>query len=190
MVLTVKNKKRPCSVTRNFAEAIRLGDEYAFARYYEESLDKLVYLVRRIVRDDEEAKNIVHDTFVKLWQNREQIDPDRSLDSFVSTIAWNASINYLKRKKTHRKFFDEQMFTQNAEDFSAHEKLLAEETSRRIENVISEMPPQRRMVFELSRDEDLTYNEIAQRMGLSYNTVKNHMILALSKIRSVLSMLP
>lgn len=179
-----KDRLENNAIATSISEAIRMGDHRAFALYYERSLDRLFTLVRRIVKDDEDAKNIVHDTFVKLWQNRDRIDSSHSLDAFVSTIAWNASINLLKRKKIHRRFTEEQLHTNDAKEISAHEKLQAHETSERIRIALEEMPPQRRRVFELSRNEELTYQQIARRLDLSYNTVRNHMALALNEIRA------
>ncbi len=170
-------------------ESIRKGDQYAFARYYESSLDRLVTLVSRIIKDEEEAKNIAQDTFIKLWQHRDHIDPSQSLDGFVSRLAWNAALNYLRRKQTHARYHLEQLHTQSLDSISADEDLVATETARRIEAVIANMPPQRRRVFEMSRIENLTYNQIADKLGLTYNTVMNHMKLALQEIRTALSLI-
>lgn len=175
--------------TTKLYEAIREGDQYAFSRYYETSLDRLVTLVTRITKDSEEARNIAQDTFIKLWQQRGQIDPAQSLDGFVSTVAWNAALDFLKRKQAHARFHDEQMYTQSAEDISGEEELIATETGRRIENIVHNMPPQRRRVFEMSRVEHLTYNQIAERMMISHGTVHRHMKLALQELRYFLSLL-
>jgi RNA polymerase sigma-70 factor (ECF subfamily) len=170
-------------------EAIRGGDEYAFAHYYETSLDRLVALVTRITNDSEEARNIAQDTFVKLWQQREHIDPKQSLDGFVSRMAWNAALDFLKRKHAHARFHDEQLHTQNNEAISGEDRLVVIETARRIKQVVENMPPQRRRVFELSREEHLTYDQIAERLNISYNAVLFHMKAALKDVRVVLSVL-
>ncbi|MDR2894142.1 MAG: RNA polymerase sigma-70 factor [Alistipes sp.] len=169
------------------SEAIRDGDEAAFSRYYESSFDRLVTLVRRAVGDEEEARNIAQNTLIKLWQQRQRIDPAQSLDGFVSTMAWNASLDFLKKKRVRARYHDEQLYLQNGEDPAADATLLVRETARRIENAVSAMPPQRRMVWELSRNENLTYNEIADRMDISYNAVRNYIAAALKHIRSSLS---
>jgi RNA polymerase sigma-70 factor (ECF subfamily) len=180
-----KNSKEGSAAT--LYEAIRSGDEVAFAHYYEISFDRLVTLIQRITKDTEEAKNIVNDTFAKLWQMREQIDPAQLLDGFVSTISTNAALDFLKKRHAHAKYHSEQLYLHDDEDLSADARMLESEAESRIREAIRRMPAQRRRVYELSRDENLTYNEIAERLGISPNTVRNHMALALEDIRKVLS---
>ncbi len=172
--------------TTQLYEAIREGDQYAFSRYYETSLDRLVTLVTRITKDSEEARNIAQDTLIKLWEQREQIDPTQSVDGFVSRTAWNSALNYLKRQRVHNRYCNEQLLVSNEEDLCADEKLVTRETAQRIESVICNLPPQRRKVFELSRNDGLSRNEIADRLDISPSTVKNHLTLALDEIRKAL----
>ncbi len=164
--------------------AIRNGDESAFTLYYENTVDRLVNHTKTVTQDLEEAQNIAHDTFVKLWQQKESIE---NLDGFLFTTAINAALNVYKKKKVHAKYYSEQMFLQNGEELAADAAMLVKEIERQVEEVIRNMPPQRRKVFELSRNEGLSYNEIAERMNLSYNTVRNYMVLALDSIRSIIT---
>jgi len=171
-------------------DAIRKGDETVFSKYYEDTARGVVARVYRVTRDYEEAWNIVQDTFAKLWQQRESLDPGRSLGGFVSVMAVNAAINARNRKNLHAKYHAEQLFLQDEKDRdTADTLLLLEETERLIEEIIRNMSPQRRMVFELHRKEGLSYNEIAERMNLSHETVKYYMKLALQEVRSALSFL-
>lgn len=168
--------------------AVRNGDAAAFSHYYEITMPWLVPYIRRITKDLEEAHNITHDTFAKLWQQREQIDPAQSLDGFVSKIAANAALDFARKRQSHNKYYGEQIFTQTAEDHAADTGMLADEIELLIGYAIQNMPPQRRRVFEMSREKNMTYDEIAAELGLSRNTVRNHMALALESIRAVLAM--
>jgi RNA polymerase sigma-70 factor (ECF subfamily) len=168
-------------------EAVRGGDEVAFAHYYENSYDRLVMLVRRIVKDEEEAKNIVSDTFARLWQLREHIDHVELLDGFVSTSATNSALDFLRKTSVRARYRNEQLYLRDGEEFAADAGMLASEVEMLAKEAIAKMPAQRRRVYELSRDENLTYNEIAERLGISYNTVMFHMKAALQDIRSVIT---
>lgn len=165
-------------------EAIRRGDEVAFAAYYEQSVDRLVHALRRIVGDGEEARNIAQDTFVKLWEQREEIE---QLDGFLFTAATRAALNARKRQTIHARYHAEQAAAGSEEGLAADTMILTRETELLIEEVIRRMPTQRRKVFELSRRENLTYHEIAEQLSLSPGTVHSHMKLALQELRAVLS---
>ncbi len=180
---------RHSNEAQRISAAIRDGDEAAFVSYYEERILNVASKVQKITLDRDEAWDIAQDTFIKLWQNRENIDPAKSLDTFLLKMAINTALDARKHKQTRARYYEEQMFLQNNEDLSADTKILSRELQRKIDLIISQMPQRQREVFLLSREEGLTHGEIAQRMGISQNTVKNHMVNALGEIRSVLSAL-
>lgn len=176
------------SVTFQLFDTIRGGDVGAFSRYYEDTMPWLVPYIRRLTNDIEEARNIAHDTFVKLWSQREQIDPRQSLDGFVSKIAANATLDLMRKKRSHSKYHGEQAFLQTDGDHAADASVLAAEMELLIETALRNMPPKRRKVFELSRQKKMTYDEIAAELGLSPHTVRNHMALALEDIRAMIAL--
>ncbi len=183
----MNNQNKNIDLTKLY-EAIRNGDELAFSHYYESTMPWLVPLIHRITNDTEEAWNIAQDTFAKLWLHREQINASKSLDGFMSKIANNAAVDFLRKQRSRYKYLGEQMFAQNAEDFAADSSLLASEMELHVKRAIGKMPPQRRMVFKLSREHNLTYNEIAEQTNLSVETVKMHIKLALKEIRDAISL--
>ena len=181
--MSINDKKQ---LSAKLFEAIREGNSYAFAAYYTGFVDPLVYFLRKIVGDEEDAREIAQDVFVQLWETRDQIQPDKQLDSFVYTIARNMALKVLRKRETHSRFYDEQLYIQDDEGISADEILISKETEELLNDVQNSMPPQRRMAFQLSRNEGLSYEEIATRMGLSVDTVKTHIRLALKDIREAM----
>jgi RNA polymerase sigma-70 factor (ECF subfamily) len=177
------------SAKEDLFDAIRGGDEAAFARYYNDSFNRLVFRVQRIVNDTEEARNIAQDTFVKLWRQRERIDPRQSPDGFISTIATNAALDFLKGRRVRARHRDESLYLNDDRDASPDAAMQAMETERRIEEAIRRMPAQRRRVFELSRKEGLSYNQIAGRLNISYHTVKEHIQAALKDLHAIVASL-
>jgi RNA polymerase sigma-70 factor (ECF subfamily) len=169
--------------------AIRGGDQTAFRLYYEQRLVYLVARSQRLTGDRDEAWDIAQDTFVKLWECRERIDINKSLDGFLVAIATNAACDANRKKQVHARYHREQLFTRNDEWPSADAKIIKRQTQQKIDEVIKAMPVQRRTVYLLSREEGLTYNEIAQRMGISHGTVHKHMKIALEELRGLLSVL-
>lgn len=182
-----ENDKRYSALTadgrRELFEAIRNGDELAFAEYYNAFVDPLVGFLKKILGNGEEAKEIAQDVFIKLWENRREIDPEKKVEGFIYTTAKNMAFNLIKRKGIHSRYHNEQLFTQEKSGQSPDEDLISKEMELLIRLVVNNMPPQRRRAFELSRNEELTYEEIALRMGVSHDTVKSHIKQALKDIR-------
>ena len=175
--------------TANLSTAIRDGDQAAFVSCYEEQVLGVVGTAQKITRDRDEAWDIAQDTFVKLWQQREQIDPGKSLGALLRTMAVNAALNSIKRKQTTARYYREQTLLQNGADHSADTKILSREFQQKVDLIISRMPLRQREAFLLSREEGLSYNEIAQKMDISPLTVRTHISTALHEIKSLLSAL-
>ncbi len=170
--------------------AIRGGDEAAFRRYYEKTLLYLVAKIQKLTGDRDEAWDIAQDTFVKLWEGRERIDPARSLDGFVVAMATNAAHDAGRKKQVAARYLDEQTFTHSYDEaHAADARLIRRETQRKIDAIVAAMPPQRRKVYRLSREEGLTYSEIAERLNISQATVNRHLSMALKELRDLTTVL-
>lgn len=167
-------------------EALRNGDEVAFTSYYISFVDPLVDFLTKLLGNEDEAKETVQEVFIKLWENRGSIDPDKKLDSFVYTTARNMAFNIIRKRQVHSKYVDEQFFKGADLGLGADDNLITRETEILLDLVINSMPSQRRKVFTLSRKEGMTYEEIAQELGISLDTVKTHMKLALKDIRGAI----
>lgn len=185
----------PCKLTYSDAArtnpdalitAIRDGNEEAFASFYAGYADSLVHFLAKILRSEEDAKDVAQETFVQLWEGRDNLNPLRNMNSYVFTIARNAAFKTMRSKKRD---MEETLETPSyVEEFagSADENIISQETILLIEAIIAMMPPQRRKIFEMSRIEGLTYNEIAERLHISSSTVRTHIELAKDEIRSTL----
>lgn len=168
--------------------AIRGGDSEAFALFYTGYIDSLVIFLTRILRNEEDAKEIAQDTFAMLWENRERLEPHTSLNGFVGGTARNLALRLLRDKYKGVASNDLHMLRSEFADL-ADDRLISEETEMILKSVLRNMPAQRRRVFEMSRGEGLTYNEIADRLNISYNTVVTHIARAKEELRSALVML-
>ncbi|MGH7493700.1 MAG: RNA polymerase sigma-70 factor [bacterium] len=137
------------------------------------------------LRNVEAAEDIVQEVFIKLWENRHQIKAERSLKSYLYTITTNLALNYIRHTKVAIKFqrtLNEESFLQESPQSSLekkelHEKLLA---------ALALLPEKPRIVFMMSRMEQLSYREIAERLEISIKTVESHIGAALKALRKSL----
>lgn len=151
----------------------------AFAEFYKPIRSFIYYKCG----DVDTAEDITQDVFMKLWETRNKIDK-RTIKAYLYTIAQNTTINHIKRQQLLYKF--QKLPTQDR-DYDSPEKLLEiAEYEERVSSVIASLPEGGREVFLMNRLEDLTYNEIADRLGLSVKAVEKRMSKVLRILREKL----
>ena len=130
--------------------------------------------------DTEIAEDITQDTFVKLWELRDRIDKS-TVKAYLYKIAQNTTINHLKRQQLLYKFRKKPATDR---DYDTPEKLAEmQQYEERLQRVIAMLPEGGREVFLMNRIEDLTYNEIAERLGLSVKAIEKRMSKVLQILR-------
>lgn len=166
------------------------GDADSFRKIYEFYQGRIFLFAFRLTKSKAEAEEVVQEVFVRLWEKREKIKIEKSFNSYMLTITKNLVIDSLKKASRDRTI--QQKIYRNIQALENHSvnELIAKEISRLQQQAIESLSPQRKLVFMLSREEELSYEEIAQRLGVSRNTVRNHMSEALSSIREYLSSHP
>jgi RNA polymerase sigma-70 factor (ECF subfamily) len=133
--------------------------------------------------DMDMAEDLAQDTFLKLWETRERIDK-RTVKAYLYTIAQNNTINQLKRKSLMYKFMKKPAADR---DFDTPQKLAEMgEYEEKLNKVIAALPEGGREVFLMNRLEDMTYNEIAERLGLSVKAIEKRMSKVLKIFREQL----
>lgn len=138
-----------------------------------------------LVHDDDAAKEIVQDVFVNLWQKRETLDPEKSIKSYLFQSVSNRSLNYIRDHQKFRSHYLD-MEIELERSIEDYDFLVGEETQNKIEAAIQKLPEKCREVFELSRFEEMKYNDIAEKLGISVKTVEVHMSKALRILREEL----
>jgi RNA polymerase sigma-70 factor (ECF subfamily) len=159
---------------------IKNGDILAFEKLFNTYQGKLLAFVRMSLSYD--AEEIVQDVFVRLWERREVLDPQKSLKSYLYTIAKNRLYDYLRKSLYQKKYLEESVVDQSLYDTS-EDYINLKETERVLNDLIQLLPEKRRKVFELSRFEGKTYRQISEEMSISENTVDTQMKKALAFLR-------
>jgi RNA polymerase sigma-70 factor (family 1) len=169
------------------AVRIKLGDEQAFELLFRRYYVRLCGFVNKFLKDPDQAHEIVQEVFVKIWEGREDIDPENCLQSYLFKIAQNLSLNRLKRIKTESRYLEiyKYIYIEHS-DFSASESLFTRELENDIAGALEKLPGGCRKIFELSRKEGLKYREIAEILQISVKTVETQMSKALRIMRAEL----
>ena len=172
---------------------IRKGDENAFRMIFNAYFPSLLSFAKEYVLDEEVAKNLVQEAYVKLWEKRESLSDDSNLKAFLYHILRNSSLNHLKGEKVRRKYeerlkysYNEAILNYEALNRLDFDSLSFEELSNVINETINNLPPKCKIVFEMSRYQSMKNREIAEELGISVKAVEGHISKALKELRSEL----
>lgn len=162
---------------------LRQNNEAAFGELYVRYKDKLIYFCIKLLKSNEEASDIVQETFIRVWEVRQFINPDLSFSSLLYTMARNRIINYFRDMDIDEKV-KQIISTQKAtEEEAIDSKIIYAEYQHILKNAIVQLPPRRQEIFNMSRVENMSHKEIAVQLGISVNTVQEHISEALKFIK-------
>jgi RNA polymerase sigma-70 factor (ECF subfamily) len=169
---------------------IRNGDLAAFEELYKRYYIFLCLVAEHIIRNPYDAEEIVSDVFIKLWNIKEKIDITTSLKGYLVKAVHNTALNYLERNKIINKSTDSLSNSDSellawASDYPLG-RLYEKEILKILDNGITKLPDSCREIFILSRDKEMKYSDIAGKLGISVNTVKTQMKIALARLRDTL----
>lgn len=132
------------------------------------------------------AEEITQEIFIKLWIGRHKLEEIRNLDGYIFKIAKNLSLNYLRKVAYNEKMSTELIRIAAKDGTTTDSKVSLSVYNQLIDDAVNSLSPQRRLVYKMSREDELSYDEIADQLQLSKNTVKNHHLTAVGMIRTFL----
>lgn len=159
-----------------------------FEKIFHSEFKGLCYFAQKYVKDGETAREIVHEAFIALWEKRDTIDTERNVRSYLATGIHNKCLNYLRdNRKFNGNMIEIEKLADFADNLDENDHLIENELSEKIRTTIDELPEKCREVFMLSRNENLKYKDIAERLGISVKTVEAQMSKALQHLRNRLA---
>lgn len=157
-------------------------DKDAFEKLFREFFPPLLSFARKILVDEDDAREVVHQVFINLWEKRDKIDLSTSLKSYLFTSVHNRSLNVIR----DRKKFSLEEVPEMAGEWDVSTQIESMELEEKINEAIASLPEKCRQIFELNRFDGLKYSEIAIQLNISVKTVENQMSKALKILREKL----
>lgn len=166
-------------------EKILHGDMDEFELLYRIYFQRMVLFANKYVYDLDEAENIVQDVFVNLWVNRETLNPSKNIKMYLYIAVKNKALNVIKHLKVQR-HYQEKISVCEGDHQTPESNILYKEMEQRVNVALQKLPEKCRLVFLMSRLDHLTYQEIADILGISIKTVENHMGKAIKILKTQL----
>ena len=163
------------------------GKVKAFDQLYEKYSDRLYSFSLMVLKNKDDAHDVVQETFLKMWLKRNDLAVEKSFKSFIFTVSYNIMVDTLRKRLSDKNYIEflEKNFkfdlsvTENNADFNL--------LNGQISHLIKELPEKRREIFRLSRENGMTYKEIAENLNISVKTVETQINLAIKFLRTRLS---
>ena len=166
---------------------IKQGDKQEFEKLFRSSYVSLVRYAKTLLRDHDASEEIVQELFFRLWQDRQDLRIESSLNGYLFRSVHNRALHYIEHQQVVSRPAGE--MTARAEMVSepVTEAIYYNELQARVARVLERLPERCRMIFRMSRFEGLKYNEIADKLAVSLKTVEADMGKALREFRKALA---
>jgi RNA polymerase sigma-19 factor, ECF subfamily len=161
---------------------IKAGNMLAFDALYKNYSKRLFNFAYSILKSQEESENIVQDVFLKLWESRAKVEKNSSVKSYLFSIAYNSTISILRKKIKNNEFIE---YLKSLQEPYEEPALIYEykELTEKLHSIVHQLPLRQKEIYILHKEEGLTYQDIAEKLNISINTVENHMSRALKTVR-------
>jgi RNA polymerase sigma-70 factor (ECF subfamily) len=157
--------------------------EIDFKKVFDSYFPSLCVFAHRFIKDEDTAKDIVQEVFVRIWNKVEHFESEKSMKVYFYLATKNACFDHLKKEK-RRSLSDELNEEIHIEDSHVVNEIIREETYRQLEQAIELLPEKARDVMRLNLN-GYSNKEISEELGISVNTIKTHKVLAFKKIREM-----
>lgn len=163
---------------QNLVTLLSGGDQTAFEELYHLYSPRLLGYLIKLVKSEIYATELLQDVFIKIWNNRQAIDPDLSFRSYLFRIAENTVYDFYRKASRDQKLQAELIKVSVSEYNHVEESFSNKENEQLLQNVIDALPPKRRQVFQLIKIEERSYEEVSTLLNISTSTISDHIVKA------------
>ncbi len=163
--------------------SLRSNSQDAFKQLFDRYSQKLFHFSRSYLKSDFESEEIVQEVFIKIWENRGNLKSDKSFKSYLFTIAFNAIKKHFNKKMREEKYKHElfEWLIQSSPDLETRTEF--EKLIEKLDHLIDQFPPKRKIIFLRRKKEGKSISEIAQEMAISPKTVKNQITAGMNSLK-------
>ena len=175
--------------TKTIVNKFKAGDAAAFDAIYNLYSKKLYNFAYGLIKDNVSAGEIVHEVFVTLWEKRNQVDITLNFENYLFTITHNSIRKFFRKKSMENKVKDFLLINSPEVMENADTSIIYNELLELANKTIEKLPPKRKTIYKLSRQEGMSIKEIADRLNISTRTAENQLIRALKYLKEELQSL-
>lgn len=166
---------------------LQKGDEVAFEMIYRLYRLPIYANILRMVHDETTADDLLQDVFLRVWEKRDKIDPEKSFGGYLFTCSRFLVLNFLRHISVEKQVGNYLSRTRSEIYRHIEEEIFSREAEVFLQKTINELPPQRLKIYTLCKTQGMTYQEVAAVLGISPTTVQDHMVKAHRFIRDRVS---
>ncbi|SMD02192.1 RNA polymerase sigma-70 factor, ECF subfamily [Pedobacter africanus] len=165
---------------------LKQGDDHAFEEIYHLHSNRLYNNLLRLVKSEDMAMDLLQDLYVKLWNNRSAIDVDKSIGSYLFSIAKNLAIDFFRKAARETSLQNHLIAVGTELHNHVDEVFFHKETAAILDKAIQALPPQQQKIFNLCKMEGKSYEEAASILGISSATVGNQLVKAVKSVKTAM----
>jgi RNA polymerase sigma-19 factor, ECF subfamily len=166
---------------------IRKGDAGEFESLFRSSYVSLVRYAKTLIKDHDNAEEIVQDLFFRIWQDREKLNIESSLNGYLFRSVHNRCLHFIEHTRVVERHAEEMSYGQTESQENPSDILNYKELQEKVARILEKLPERCGKIFTMSRFEGLKYAEIAERLSVSIKTVEANMGRALKEFRKELT---
>lgn len=160
------------------------GEEQAFTMLYDRYHAAVAQFIRQLVKSPALADDLAQETFIRIWEAREQLAGVHSFKAYLLVTARNHALNCLRRASSELAVKAEIIRHFQEMRNATEEEMLTQAYLQHFNQVLNGLPPQTRRVFRLCREQEHSYEEVAEQLGISRNAVKKHMVRSMKSLKA------
>ncbi len=177
-------KITPATDERELLVKLRDGDQRAFEHIYYLYSKRILIHITKWIKDEDNAQEILQDVFIRIWDNRKNIDPDKPFPSYLFSVAQNLVTDFFRRVALDRKM--QAALIAKSSEFYDHieSSMYFKESNDIFQNAVDALHMQCKRIYTLCKIERINYNNLAEIMGISISIVDNQLVKATQSVRA------